>query len=104
MRLETLNIWFDLADSPSPSPSNYRVPDREMVEVPPALFTGVKRLIGFCTWITFALAVAGVVFCGMRVAIAYKEGGQVLVPGLISPMVACIIAASASAVIGIFVF
>ncbi|UGQ12300.1 hypothetical protein LO772_01425 [Yinghuangia sp. ASG 101] len=84
-------------------PNSGDVPDKQDVHIPNELSSGVSRIFGFITWVVFSLAAAGVLFCAVRVAIAYKEGGEVLAPGLLSPLIACIVAVSASGIIGIVV-
>ncbi|HSA50264.1 MAG TPA: hypothetical protein VLH10_09155 [Yinghuangia sp.] len=104
--LETVNHAFDAIVQilpQNPSPNSNVVPAKEEVPIPSGLSTGVSRIFGFITWVVFSLAAAGVLFCAVRVAIAYKEGGEVLAPGLLSPLIACIVAVSASGIIGIVV-
>lgn len=107
--LDVVNQVFDAiphllprpADDSAPNSDN--VPAKQDVHIPNELSGGVSRIFGFITWIVFSLAAAGVLFCAVRVAIAYKEGGEVLAPGLLSPLIACIVAVSASGIIGIVV-
>lgn len=102
--LTTINHLVDLVAETPPPPDSTVVPGKQDVVIPPTMRTGVSRILGFMTWVVFSLAAAGVVFCAIRVAIAYKEGGEVLAPGLLSPMIACVIAVSASGIVGIVVF
>lgn len=89
--------------SPAPAPPAYNPPPVKNVPMPEKMAEGVGRIFGFITTIVFALALAGVLFCAVRVALAYKNGGEVLAPGLIAPLIACIIAVSASGIISIVV-
>lgn len=93
----------DDPDATNPDVNSNNVPAKTDVHIPNELSSGVSRIFGFITWIVFSLAAAGVLFCAVRVAIAYKEGGEVLAPGLLSPLIACIIAVSASGIVGIVV-
>lgn len=105
MILDAVNQAFDSIVHllPQATPNSNTVPTKQDVPIPTGLSTGVSRIFGFITWVVFSLAAAGVLFCAVRVAIAYKEGGEVLAPGLLSPLIACIVAVSASGIIGIVV-
>jgi hypothetical protein len=67
------------------------------------LTAGIGRIIGFGAWIVLILCVAGVLLCAAQMAIARKNGGEAAVIGLVWALAACIIAGSASAIVGIVV-
>lgn len=94
--LQTINHAIDvLAQNPPPA--------NDGVEVPQELKDGVGNIFGFITWVVFSLAAGGILICGARLSIAYKNGGEVLTPGLLSPLIACIVATTATGIVQIVI-
>lgn len=101
--LQMINHAIDVLAEVPPPPGREVPESNDNVDIPSGLKTGISNIFGFITWVVFSLAAGGVLICAVRVAIAYKDGGQVLTPGLLSPLIACIVAVTATGIVGIVV-
>ncbi|WTW97660.1 hypothetical protein OG216_31870 [Streptomycetaceae bacterium NBC_01309] len=94
-----------MAPAPPPAPpppdNSKTILEPGGAHIPDSLTGGFSKLLAFGSWIVLGLCVAGLLATAGRMAYAHKTGGEVHIPGLLMPMVACVIVGSASAIVGI---
>lgn len=105
------NLWIawdtqiraPMGPSPAPPPgdNSKTILEPGGAHIPDSLTGGFSKLLAFGSWIVLGLCVAGLLATAGRMAYAHKTGGEVHIPGLLMPMVACVIVGSASAIVGI---
>lgn len=64
----------------------------------------ITTVLGWVAWGVFALCVAGVLFCAGKMAVSHRRGeGGEHATGLAYTLGACIVAGSASAIVGLMI-
>lgn len=64
----------------------------------------IVTVLGWVAWLVFAACVAGILFCAGKMAVNHRRGeGAEHASGLAYTLAACIVAGSASAIVGLMV-
>jgi hypothetical protein len=71
---------------------------------PPPGAAKITTVLGWLAWLVFAACVAGILFCAGKMAVNHRRGeGAEHAAGLAYTLAACIVAGSASAIVGLMV-
>lgn len=71
---------------------------------PPPGSAQITTVLGWVAWIVFACCVGGVLFCAGKMAVSHRRGeGGEHATGLAYTLGACIVAGSASAIVGLMI-
>ncbi|MGW1671899.1 hypothetical protein [Streptomyces sp. NPDC002324] len=83
----------------TPKPFDDSSPDP--IEISPAVTTSLDEVLGYIAWLVSAAAVAGLLFIGIRMAIAVRNGGRdEYLREFLLVMCACVLGATAGPVVG----
>jgi hypothetical protein len=99
--LPMLPMDKDDKKKPNDGSGSVTVIDPKNFQKPKGLEDKLGQIISVGAWIVLALCVAGVLMCAAQMAIARKNGAESAVVGLVWALAACVIAGSASAIVGI---
>ncbi|ULR52760.1 hypothetical protein [Streptomyces deccanensis] len=82
----------------TPSPFDNKSP--EPIEISPVVTMELDKILGYMAWLVSAAAVAGLLFIGIRMAIAVRSGGRdEYLREFLLVMSACVLGATAGPVV-----